>query len=381
MKKYNNIFYLAILLLSVGFIFFGNRIVSGGLVLATAPDDMFVMSANILEILHRGEETFEISEDFSITNIFIEFLAEITSGDFEGEKVTAHQNISGFLHFDEVEVSFGNRVLLLYDEYIDIFQFMDFYRINYIIILGVILFILIVIFARKKGFNAFVSLALTCLSLFLVFVPSILAGYNIYIAAIIICAYSVVTTLLIVVGPNKKTVASIVGCMGGILFAAALMFNMDILLNLTGLIDQEAGALLALTTENPIELRAIIFAGVVIGSTGAIMDVAMSISSSLWEVKIAGQNSTFFNIFRSGIEIGKDILGTMLNTLILAYIGSSLPLILLLTANTTSFIGLFNMELVIVEFLRAIIGSFGMLLSIPLTACFCGLLYREKYRE
>jgi uncharacterized membrane protein len=107
------------------------------------------------------------------------------------------------------------------------------------------------------------------------------------------------------------------------------------------------------------------------------MDVAMSISSSLWEVREAGGEYDFRSIFKSGVNIGKDILGTMLNTLILAYIGSSLSFILLITVHTHSLTALFNLEMIIVEFLRALVGSFGMLLTIPLTAAICGWLYDE----
>ena len=101
----------------------------------------------------------------------------------------------------------------------------------------------------------------------------------------------------------------------------------------------------------------------------------MSISSSLWEVQLAGGTSNFQGLFFAGINVGKDILGTMLNTLILAYIGSSLSAILLIVAHTTSYMVLLNSEMIIVEFLRALTGSFGMFLTIPLTAAICGWMY------
>ena len=131
------------------------------------------------------------------------------------------------------------------------------------------------------------------MAIFRVFVPAILFGRNIYLAAAIICVFSIATTLLIVVGPNKKAIAAIFGCIGGVLFVGMLMLFMDSALNLTGLLDQETGSLLNLPTPRPINLRAIVFAGVIIGLAGAIMDVAMSISSSLWEVKQVGAASDF----------------------------------------------------------------------------------------
>ena len=129
------------------------------------------------------------------------------------------------------------------------------------------------------------------MAIFYVFIPAILAGRNIYIATIIVCLYAILSTLLTVVGPNKKALASIVGCLSGVLLAGLLMLALDTFLNLTGFVDHEMQFLTML--ENPLDLRAIIFAGVTIGAVGAIMDVAMSISSSLWELRRAGGVSDF----------------------------------------------------------------------------------------
>jgi len=339
---------------------------------------MPVYTAQVTEIVERAEHTGAWTWGTYITNIHIFFYARMTSGDFRNEIVLAEFADSFFFEQHRKEVEVGDRVLLSHSEQWDFFRFVDYERMSSIIVLGIILFGMVLLFSRKKGFNSVIALAFTCIAIFAVFIPAILSGRNIYIAAAIICAFSIISTLLIVVGPNKKTLSTMLGCLGGVILAGLLMFAMDYILNLSGLIDQEAGSLLRLPTPNPINLRAILFAGVIIGSTGAIMDVAMSISSSLWEVKQAGGASDFRSIFKSGVEIGKDIFGTMLNTLILAYIGSSLSVILLLTAHTTSLLTLFNTEMIIVEFLRALVGSFGMFLAIPLTAAVCGWLYSNK---
>jgi uncharacterized membrane protein len=108
---------------------------------------------------------------------------------------------------------------------------------------------------------------------------------------------------------------------------------------------------------------------------GAIMDVAMSISSALWELKEKAGMIKFDTLLRSGLTIGRDIFGTMANTLILAYIGSSLSVILILSVYSNSLLTLFNSEMIIVEILQALAGSFGILLTMPLTALFCSLIY------
>ncbi|MCL2573039.1 MAG: YibE/F family protein [Defluviitaleaceae bacterium] len=381
MINFNRLFYIGILLFSVAFLFIGNRIASQNM-FEPEFEPMPVYSAVVIEITERDEEQLDFGWGYYVTSLRIFFDAQITSGELLDEIVHAEFHEISMMELPLKEVEEGDKVLLIYHEHIGTFFFMDYVRINYIWILGGIFFVLIVIFGRKKGFNSIIALGFVCMAIFVVFIPAILSGMNIYIMAAIICAYSIVATLLIVIGPNKKATSAMLGCLGGVVFAGILMMSMDSIMHLTGLVDSEARSLLNIPLENSINIRAIIFAGVIIGSTGAIMDVAMSISSSLWELRQADIASDFRSLFRSGIEIGKDILGTMLNTLILAYIGSSLSVILLLTANATSFVDLFNREMIIVEFLRALVGSFGMFLTIPLTAAICGWLYmRNEHKE
>jgi uncharacterized membrane protein len=323
----------------------------------------------VTSILERNETVV-----FGVPRVSIIFNARITGGERRGQIVAVEQVLNNPL-VNEREVTTGNRVLLVYDEWRGQYFFANYLRINYVAILGAAFVALVILFGRRKGFNGIVALGITCMAIFLVFVPAILAGRNIYIAAILVCVFSIVSTLLIVIGANKKALCAMLGCLGGLLTAGLLMFFMDIALRLTGALNEEIQILLLLPVQIPINLRALIFAGVILGAVGAIMDVAMSIASSLWELRQAGQVSDFSSIVKSGINIGKDILGTMLNTLILAYIGSSLSLILLITVHSPTLIELLNMEIIIVEFLRALVGSFGMLLTIPLTAGVCGRLY------
>ena len=368
---------------SIAFLFVGNRVATDGLYIASYEDDFVVISGVVTEITRRQESRHEITPDFIITSTLTTFNARITSGELRGQVVTAEHHLDGLMIVREREVTTGDRILLFYDEHIGKYRFIDYIRINYVVILGVIFFALMVLFGGKKGFNSIVALGFTCLAIFWVLVPAILSGRNIYITAIVVCVYIIVSTLLTVIGLNKKSVSAMLGCLGGVLLAGLLMFLMDIILNLTGIVDQDSQFLLALPIEAPISLRAVIFAGVIIGAVGAIMDVAMSIASSLWEVSLANAKLSFSEIFKSGLNIGKDILGTMLNTLILAYIGSSLSLILLIAfyAHATSFLELFNREMIAVEFLRALIGSFGIFLAVPLTSGICGFLYSRTEEQ
>jgi len=371
--------YLIILALSALFLLLGNNFATRGYEPVEDEWRPIFYTARITEITSHEVTVFAETPEFTLTDTHIIFNARITTrGEKRGEIITGEQMISDLFQLQEREVSVGDRVILFYDDFFGHYHFANHVRAHYVIGLGVAFFLFILFFGRRKGFSAIVSLGFTCLAIFLVFIPAILNGRNIYAAAIIVCVYAIVSTLLLVVGVNKKALASLLGCLGGVIFAAILMFAADAAIQLTGFIDDETPRLLLL--ENPIDIRAIIFAGVVIGAVGAIMDVAMSISSSLWELRLTGGIKDFRSIFTSGINIGKDIMGTMLNTLILAYIGSSLSTILLIVAHTTSYMELFNREMIIVELLRALTGSFGMFLAIPLTAAICGWVYAKNNR-
>jgi len=374
--------YAATILLAVLFLFVGNRLVQRPPLEDISGGEQ--LSARVQEITYR-EVVHNTWFDETTTSSRIHFDARITTrGARQGEVVSATQVISDspiVSPVPEPEVRVGSRVILYQDSVRGNFYFERSVRFHFIFMLGALFLVFILAFARLKGFNAVVALAFTCLAVFAVFVPGILAGRNIYVLTLIVCVYAIVSTLVIVIGPNRKTLSAMLGCLGGVMVAAALMLGMSWLMQLTGALDRETASLVLLPIANPIDLRALVFAGVILGAVGAIMDVAMSIASSLWELREAGSVSDFRSIFRSGINIGKDILGTMLNTLILAYIGSSMTLILFIAAFTTYFPALLNTELIIVEFLRALVGSFGMLLTIPLTAGICGKLYKHIQGE
>ena len=172
------------------------------------------------------------------------------------------------------------------------------------------------------------------------------------------------------------------GCFAGVIAAALVALVSDKIMHLTGFIDEHSVYLQVLgENTNPINLRALIFAMITIGAMGALMDVAMDISSSLYEVKRHAQSISDKELFRSGMNIGRDVMGTMANTLVLAYIGSSLCSILLKITYSNSLRELLNTESIVVELLNAIIGSLGILLTIPLTALVCAALYRGRHTQ
>lgn len=254
-------------------------------------------------------------------------------------------------------------------------------RASGLIILGIIFIAFVLFFGRKKGINTIIALIFTCLSIFMVYIPAILNGRNIYTWSIITCLYIGVSTLLIVQGATKKSFAAMIGCLTGTAISGILTIIMSKILSLTGMLNEESLYLYYMNSENPVDLKAIIFGSIIVGAIGAIMDVSIDIASSLNEVINASERPTYEKTIKAGFEIGRDIIGTMANTLVLAYIGSSLSCTLLTVSYSGSLTYLLNREMIVVELLQALVGSIGIFVTIPLTTYISAFLYLKHEKK
>lgn len=383
-SKNRKIFYPIIILFAIAFLFAGNRAATTGYTLFEDDSDTEIARAVVRSITGREDFSREYDESTTVRRTDIYFRAVLRSGTYSGRTVEAFQVIDDFTYVAPKEVEAGDTVLLAFNpsesEKFD-WMFLDYIRSDKLMILGIVFFVLLIVFGRKKGFNTILSLIFTCLAIFAVFIPSVFSGKNIYLWSIMTCIYVILTTMLIIGGVNRKTLAAIIGCFSGIAMAGLLTVAMDRILFLTGFLDEHSMHIVNLPLDNPVDLKAIVFAAIIIGAMGAIMDVSVSIASSLWEIRNKVESCSFKTLYRSGINIGKDIMGTMSNTLILAYIGGALSLVLLLSAYSSSMIELFNREMIITEILKALVGSLGILLTMPLTSIVCAFLYTDSCKN
>ncbi|MBQ1465973.1 MAG: YibE/F family protein [Eubacteriaceae bacterium] len=312
----------------------------------------------------------------------IVFDCEVLSGAKKGETITASQSVSDQGAFRVKAVEKGDRIILVNsafqgaDSSRNEYFFAEYARADAVfILLGVFAF-LVILFGGKKGVSTLISLAFTCLAVIAVLVPAILAGKDIYIATALTCSYMVIMTLVIVNGYSAKTLSAILGCLGGIAVSALICFIMQKVIKLSGYLEEQDYFLVLMNPD--IDLKAIVYSSILIGAVGAVMDVAVDISSSLSEISRKIGYVPFSDMFASGIRIGRDIMGTMSNTLVLAYIGSSLCGVLLICSYKTSALNIFNAESIVVELLQAIVGSLGILFAIPVTAAVCSVIYNRK---
>ncbi|MCH4888338.1 YibE/F family protein [Acidaminobacter sp. JC074] len=232
--------------------------------------------------------------------------------------------------------------------------------------------ILLTVIGGKNGIKSVLSLIFTGGIIVLVLVPMILNGYNPILSSTFICIVTTVVTLLLIVGRNKKTLSAILGTVIGLMIAGFVVFVIGNGAQLTGLSGDEAQMLAYVPQKSFLDFKGILYAGILIGALGAIMDVTVSVASSMYEIESVHPEITTKELIKSGLNVGRDIMGSMSNTLILAYTGGALHLMLLFNAFNMSFTEIINMDMIASEVIRAVAGSTGLIMAIPLTAIISG---------
>lgn len=307
-------------------------------------------------------------------------LVTVRSGDYKGQQMQVY-NYVGPLQGGPLKV--GDRATILISTYSDGTVNATVYEFDRLLPLCIVLVLFIaaaVAVGGRTGIKSLVALAVTLVCLFGVLLPSLMKGANTLLMTFIVCAYVAVVSLTIVGGVRKKTVCAMLGAVAGT--ALALLFGLlaQGLTRIDGLRIDDVEPLLQLRqTGTPIGLRGLLVGGIVISALGAVMDVTMGIASSLSEVHAANPELSRRELFRSGMNIGRDMVGTMTNTLILAFLGSGFTLILYLYSLGLSPRQLLSSAYVSLEVVSGVASSVGVILSIPLTALITAEVFtREK---
>ena len=364
----------SLLIISIGYFVFKTY--------STTNDGVMVEKGKVLSIENVDETTNWHTVDYSTKTTTITFTAKVKGGELKGDIVEAIQIQNTMYAMHDMTVEEGDIVLLTEMKNPNTgetsWAFVGYHRLGKLALITIIFLLFLVIIGRRQGVTTIISLVLICLAVFLVYIPSILAGVNIYLSTTILGIYIVLMSLIIIGGVNKKTLCAILGNIGGVLIAAIIAYYMNDVLKMTGFIDDTYANLKVANTKESLDLVALVWAGIVLGSMGAVMDVAMSIASSMNELGEHMRNKTFFKLVKSGLNIGKDITGTMSNTLILAYMGSSLALVILFMINTKDLNFLFSLEVIAEQIIQSVVGSMGILFAVPFTAIFSAWVFNAE---
>lgn len=301
---------------------------------------------------------------------------KIETGSYKGKIIEIENQLSSNPAYD-IKVKENDKVLLDIEPLSKentVFYISDFYRIPAIIIVFSLFILSLLAISGKKGIKSIISIFSTFTLIVMVLIPSIINKMPLIPLTIGVSILAAILSISAVGGLNLKSFSAILGTVSGLL-AAGLIAVFSLKYGyLTGFHDNEA---LILQTVHPdLNFKGLLASSMLISSLGAIMDIGISIASSIYEIHQASPKATFKQLFKSGMNIGSDITGAMANTLILAYVGGGLPLAIL--AYKIPVIKLLSLNSIATEIFSALAGSIGIVLCVPATAAISAFFYTKK---
>lgn len=226
----------------------------------------------------------------------------------------------------------------------------------------------IIVIGGKKGISSILGLAFTMLCIFFLFLPMIYQGVSPIAAAIFIILFTTVVTMILIDGVSRKSTAAMLGTMLGVIVAGMFAWVFGKLAGISGYNVSDIENLVFLEETTDLKIGELLFAGILIAALGAVMDVGMSISSTLHELKEKNPSLTKKELFASGMNVGRDMMGTMSNTLILAFTGGSINTLVFLYSYNYEYLQMINMYSVGIELMQGLSASMGVILTVPFTS-------------
>ena len=309
-------------------------------------------------------------------------LIEIETGSRRGEQIQANNMLTGTLSSDKIFRP-GDKawVLIGFDEdnNINFANMIDHYRIDKEILLIACFAVVIIMFSGYTGIRTLLSFAFALLSIWKILIPAMLKGYNPLIAALIVGNILTVVTLLLVAGFSKKAYAAIISAVTCSFATCVLAIIFGNLFNIHGAVMEGAESLLYAGFMR-LDLTSVFQAGIYLASSGAILDLAIDISSALEEIINNNPNVTKAGLIKSGLNIGKSVVGSQTTTLLFAYMGSYITVMMVYVAQGTPIMNILNSKVIASEILHTFVGCLGLVLVSPLTSLISGLIFEKEKR-
>ncbi|MGL4991513.1 MAG: YibE/F family protein [Sarcina sp.] len=305
---------------------------------------------------------------------------KVIRGSYKGKIIEANNLLSGKLESDKI-FSSGDKAVVLVEELSDgdviNATMIEHYRLDKIIILVLIFFILLIICCGKVGFKTIISFIFTLTVIWKILIPFLLKGYNpIYVGLGVGCMISLIT-LLLVSGFTKRTYAAIIGSFIASFITCILAMIFGAVFKIDGVVMQWSESLLYAGFEN-LDLTSIYKAGIYLSCSGAILDLSIDICAAIEELVLNNPNIKKIDILKSGMNISRSVVGTQTTTLLLAYMGSFICVMMVYMAQGTPFINILNSQWINSEIVHTFVGCIGLVIVCPITTFICGSLYNSE---
>lgn len=332
-----------------------------------------ILKAKVIEIIH--EESGELL-DTGIRQDIQDLKVEILEGDNKGDIVDVHND---YLKLKKNEVFYLMESFR--GEDMDAFYAVhDKYRLPQILFFVLLFIVSVFVFGGIQGVRGLVSLIGSILLIVFVLVPGILNGYSPVVITIGVSSLIIILGSYLTHGFNRTTTSAVVGMIFTVFLTGALAYIAVHITNLTGF-DSEEAVYLNWNTNGSIDFIGLLFGGIMIGLLGVLYDVAIGQAVSVEELHKAGVIDRKV-VFKRVTRIGREHIGALVNTLAIAYVGASLPLLLLFFSNgNTSPLEALNREIFAAEIIRTMIGSIGLVLSVPITTFVSTVMLVKKEKE
>lgn len=233
------------------------------------------------------------------------------------------------------------------------------------------------IIGGKQGIKGCLGLVFTFFCVIFVYLPLVYLRVSPFWAAVFICFLTTLVTMYLIGGPTKKTCAATLGTLAGVVLAGLSAWCFSKASGISGYNVSDIETLMTLWNTNRIQVGGLLFSGLLISCLGATMDVAMSISSAIDEIYKQNASLSRKELFKAGMRVGRDMMGTDSNTLILAFAGSSVSTLLLDYAYDLPYQQIINSNNIGIAIMQGLAGSFGIVLSVPLTVLICAVLFHK----
>ena len=301
--------------------------------------------------------------------------ASVTEGERAGEVFTIEQDANGVGKRPDK----GDDIIVSADESPDgtvLYNFYDYERSSSLLWLSALFIGAVVILGRWRGAGAIAGLIASVLIIVVFLIPAILEGQNAIVVALVAAVFIAVIALFLAHGLNVATAVALLASFAGMALTVALAYLFVRLGNLTGFTDEDTQFLSALAV--PIDPRGLLLAGVLIGSLGVLDDVTVTQVSVAWELRRIHPEADWYWIYQRAIRVGRDHISSTVNTLFLAYAGASLSLLLIFAQTGRSLVSVATSEVVAVEIVRALVGSIGLVASVPIATALAATVLKSR---
>ncbi|MCB7527910.1 YibE/F family protein [Blautia sp. MSK18_10] len=251
-------------------------------------------------------------------------------------------------------------------------------REGVIYIFALIYLLVLCLIGGKQGIKGCLGLVFTFFCVIFVYLPLVYLKYSPFWTAVFVCFITTLVTMYLIGGPTRKTCAATLGTLVGVILAGVSAWCFSKASGISGYNVSDIETLMTLWNTNRIQVGGLLFSGLLISCLGAVMDVVMSISSAIDEIYRQNLSLSRKELFKAGLRVGRDMMGTDSNTLILAFAGSSVSTLLLDYSYNLPYQQIINSNNIGIAIMQGLAGSFGIVLSVPFTVLICTILFHKK---